>query len=378
MKMICHNLLFLALALLLVLLPCNTHSFSFMASTSSRIPDTSSNPTATSVPPAPQLLQFTEPTTNVSVVLVGSMHYNPSSVKLAEDTITSLAEKDMLGSVVVESCDIRWNKTRELYDDKPLLKKFLNNEMRTACDVAVSFDRPVVLGDQRINITSDALKANLKQTALDLITPPTGWKRFGKELGQAWDETVPFGGSTGYLNAFSFLDPRLLLVLPISLLKYPLSFLVRDPLPTSIAMSILFAFSYYDDPMTMDDLLTGSVPISDYVLSVAIAVLETVVFARLLLKPLLAERNVLLAQSILEQCRIYGGSVGTEAKTNSGWFDFLSKPTSAQRSASEIIYAPESQSSDKDNPETGPKVVVAVLGMAHCNGIMKLLKESRI
>ena len=369
-----HHLQSLASALLLVLLSHPALSFSLMASNAPRrIPDTSSN-TPTAVPPAPQLLQFTEPTTNVTVVLVGAMHYNPSSVKLAQDTITTLAEKNMLGSVVVESCDIRWNKTKELYDDKPLLKKFLNNEMRTACDVAVSFDRPVVLGDQRINITTDALKANLKQTILDLVTPPAGWKRFAEEVKQAWDETVPFGGPGGYLSAFSFLDPRLLLVLPISLVKYPLSFLVRDPLPTSVGLSILFAFSYYDDPMTMDDVLSNSIPLSDYLLSVAIAVLETVVFARLLLKPLLAERNVLLAESILEQCRIYENS---EAKTNSGWFDFLSKPATAMTSRSEVIYAPESPSSS-ENAGNDPKVVVAVLGMAHCNGIMRLLKEQRI
>ena len=368
-----HNLLTLALALLQILSSHTVLSFSFLTPSASRSFGISSgNPTA--VPPAPQLLQFTEPTTNVTVVLVGAMHYNPSSVKLAEDTITTLAEKNMLGSVVVESCDIRWNKTMELYDDKPLLKKFLNNEMRTACDVAVSFDRPVVLGDQRINITTDALKANLKQTALDLVTPPTGWKRFAKDVKQAWDETVPFGGPGGYLNAFSFLDPRLLLVLPISLVKYPLSFLVRDPLPTSIAMSILFAFSYYDDPMTVDDIMSNSVPLSDYVLSIAIAVLETVVFARLLLKPLLAERNVLLAQSILEQCRIYESS---DAKTSPGWFNFLSNPTISQTPSSEIIYAPESSPS---SPKVGneSKVVVAILGMAHCNGIMRLLKEQRL
>jgi hypothetical protein len=376
-----NNLHFMTtILLLLVLLPHHSESFSFPAPRIFSTLDTSSDNSAAVVPPAPQLLQFVEPTTNVTVVLVGAMHYNPSSVQLATDTITTLGENNMLGSVVVESCDIRWNKTKELYNDRPLLKLFLNNEMRTACDLAVSFDRPVVLGDQRINITSNALKESLKQTALDLLTPPKGWQRFASEIKEAWEDTVPFGGPGGYLGAFSFLDPRLLLVLPISLVKYPLSFLVRDPFPTSIAMSFLFAFSYFDDPTTMDEIITSSVPVSDYFLSFAIAVLETVVFARLLLKPLLAERNVLLAQSILEQCKIYGGSKGTIESKNSGWLSLFAKPAATQTPtmpSSEIVYAPESPTATKQ-PFKDTMVVVAVLGMAHCNGIMKLLKEKRV
>jgi hypothetical protein len=328
------------------------------------------------VPPAPQLLQFTEPQTNVTVVLVGAMHYNPASVKLTEDTIRSLGNRNMLGSVIVESCDIRWNKTMQLYNEKPLLKRILNNEMRTASDIAVSYDRPVVLGDQRINITTDALKSSLKQTVTDLVTPPTGWVRFADEVGQAWKETVPLGGD-GYLSAFSFFDPRLILVLPISLVKYPLSYLVRDPVPTSIVLSSLFALSYFDDPHTMDELMSSSVPLSDYVLSFVVAFLETAVFARLLLKPLLAERNVLLAQSILEQCKLYSST--TKAAADPGWFGFFAKPNvNKSAPAVEVIYAPESPSMQSSSLDGDQKVVVAVLGMAHCNGIMKLLKEQRV
>ena len=72
-----------------------------------------------------------------------------------------------------------------------------------------------------------------------------GWKRFADEVRQAWRETVPLGGE-GYLGAFSFFDPRLLLVLPISLVKYPLSFLARDPVPTSVVLLSLFALDFLD------------------------------------------------------------------------------------------------------------------------------------
>ena len=327
---------------------------------------------------AAQLLKFTEPRTNVTVVLVGAMHYNPTSVQLAMDTIQDLGKKNKLGSVVVESCDIRWNKTAELYNEKPYLKKLLDNEMRTACDVAFSFNRPTVLGDQRINITVDALKASLKQTFQDLVSPPTGWKRFGEEVSKAWEETVPLGGE-GYLNAFSFLDPRLLLVLPISLVKYPVSFLVRDPFPTTIALSLLALLSYTDDPVTVQALIEGEVPLSDWIFSFVVAFLETAVFARLLLKPLLAERNKILARSIVEQCKIYKRE--KDDSIRGGWFGLFSnqfKAASKQRSdATEVVYAPGSPIDVM--PSGGDeKVVVAILGMAHCNGIMKLLKEEKV
>jgi hypothetical protein len=337
---------------------------------------------ATAVPAALQLLQFQEPQTNVTVVLVGAMHYNPASIQLAENTILYLGRQDKLGSVIIESCDIRWNKTAELYEEKPFLKTILKNEMRTACDVALSFDRPVVLGDQRINITSDALKSSLQQTLRDLVSPPTGWKRFIDEVQDAWEETQLQGGK-GYLSAFAFLDPRLLLVLPVSLIKYPLAFLVRDPLPTSIVLTLFAALFYVDDSSAMQEsIMNDKIPLSDWPRVFSFAGLETAVFARLLLKPLLAVRNEILAKSILDQCKLYANTGEKVQPKTTGWLDkFLPKkntsPISTEEAATNIIYVPGSPSATVSDQEQD-RVVVAVLGMAHCNGIMKLLKERRV
>jgi hypothetical protein len=255
--------------------------------------------------------------------------------------------------------------------------------------VALSFDRPVVLGDQRINITVDALKASLKQTLMDVVSPPMGWKRLVDDVQGAWEETQIQGGK-GYLSAFAFLDPRLLLVLPVTLIKYPLSYLVRDPLPTSIFLSLFAALSYVDDSSAMQDLIMNDqVPVSDWIWSFLFAGLETVVFARLLLKPLLAERNQILAKSILDQCKLYAVNTGEKQppKTTTGWFDnFLTKKntspimstTTSDAATDVIIYAPGSPAVATVVSDQTDKVVVAVLGMAHCNGIMKLLKEQRV
>lgn len=346
-----------------------------------------------------QILEFQEPKTNVTVVLVGAMHYNPSSIQLATSTINELGQNNALGSVVVESCDIRWNKTLALYSKFPLLKKFLTNEMISSCELTIEeYNRPVILGDQRINITSKALKDSFKETIDDLTSPPEGWKRFANSVQTAWEETVPFGGE-GYLNAFAFLDPKLLLVLPVSLIKYPLSFLVRDPLPTMVAFSVLFGLNYLESSSSSMDILmdtSSEVPLSDWIISLGLAVLETAVFARLLLKPLLAERNQILAKSILQQCQLNAPTSlvttpvtqeeeeETKSKTTPfAWFESVfskqdkSTNTSLKTSTTEIVYAPGSSDPSKSNYGED-KVVVAVLGMAHCNGIKKLLKEQLV
>lgn len=58
----------------------------------------------------PQILSFIEPKTNVNVVLVGAMHYNPWSISLASNTVKNLGNADLLHSIIVESCEDRWKK----------------------------------------------------------------------------------------------------------------------------------------------------------------------------------------------------------------------------------------------------------------------------
>jgi hypothetical protein len=177
-----------------------------------------------------------------------------------------------------------------------------------------------------------------------------------------------------------------LLVLPISLIKYPLAFLVRDPISTSVVLTVFGALFYVDDSNAMQETLTmnDKYPIADWIWSFSFAALETAVFARLLLKPLLAVRNEILAKSILDQCKLYArsGTGEKQPKKTTGWFDnFLPKKNTSPMSttsdaATDVIYVPDSPAATVSNQED--RVVVAVLGMAHCNGIMKLLKERRV
>ena len=132
-------------------------------------------------------------------------------------------------------------------------------------------------------------------------------------------------------------------------------------------------------------------------------------FARIFLKELLVDRNQLLARNILEQCRIYQQDPNTLATTksdsrrswgtifravlgrSSGHDDAIQSDNRRSKrpmfeDSFEIIYADEGRSSgpSSDTASTGSrtkngkKAIVAVLGMAHCNGIARLLREELV
>jgi pheromone shutdown protein TraB len=333
---------------------------------------------------AAQLLVFREPTTNVTVKLVGSMHYNPTSIQLAEQTIECLAKDGILGSVIIESCDIRWETTTDMH---PILKKLLKSEMRGACDMAIAYNRPVVLGDQRINITLDKLKAGLKETIMDLASPWNGgWPRLYANITQAAVDALPVGEA--YLNPTAFFDPKLLLAAPLSLVKYPLSYLIKSPLSTiGVLMTLLLVDSFGTD--SYDTIPINEITVIDWIESLTILCLEVCIFSRIFVKELLAERNVILARSILDQCKLYSSSVGiTQPPSTNWWSSFLQssklqQQISYQYQDNEIVYVPNSIQSGvprtiSSAEESQERTVVAVLGMAHCNGIMKLLMEQRV
>lgn len=309
---------------------------------------------------ATQLLEFIEPETNVRVKLVGAMHYNPTSIALARDTVQSLAEANQLGSVIIESCDVRYESAQ---NSSAFLQKLLQSEMRAACDVAVAYDRPVVLGDQRINITVDKMKAAFKETIIDLAQPPFGWQRIFNNITEAWQAgAAPSVSDNEYLETNAFLDPRLLIAAPISFFKYPLSYLVKSPIPTITVLTLLFVTDSTGTATTPEQLGW-----SDVVASLSFALFESAVFARIIFKEILAERNDILADSILAQCRIYAA----KGQQKQGWFGTSFGATPQQ--ADDIMYVPDTNNGIQFRKGDDDKTVVAILGMAHCNGIKKLL-----
>ena len=302
-----------------------------------------------------QILDFIEPTTGVSVKLIGTMHYNPASIKLAEDTINKLEAEGKLGSIIIESCDIRWNATLE----NDLVKSALQSEMRAAHDLGLFYNRPVVLGDQRINVTVNKLTEGAKEAVVDLFNPIGGWGRLYRSIAAARTVAVPFGEN--YLGLDSFFDPKLLGASPVSLIKYPLSYIVRSPI-FGVALIAFVFLTELSDVSEGSSFLTTPESASDLLVSVFFSFLETIIFARIFLKELLAERNEVLAINILEQCKNY------QSGDKNTLFSLLQSNRDKSNGA---IYAKDSV---VGKPEKN-KTVVAVLGLAHCNGIKKIMTD---
>lgn len=242
--------------------------------------------------------------------------------------------------------------------ENDLVRTALQSEMRAAHDLGLLYQRPVVLGDQRINVTIDRLTEGAKEAIVDLFQPIGGWGRLFQNINEARKEAVPAGDK--YLGIKSFFDPDLLFAAPVSLVKYPLSYMVKSPFVGIIVLSLIILLggseasdaSVFSEPTSTSDLLV----------SAFVSFLETVVFARIFLKELLAERNDVLAKNILEQCKNY------QTGKSNGWTLFQSTTDKSNGA----VYARDSVAG---KPEEG-KTVVAVLGLAHCNGIKKILTDN--
>lgn len=191
----------------------------------------------------------------------------------------------------IESCDQRWNQTLE----NELARNALQSEMRAAHDLGMEYGRPVVLGDQEINITVAQLKNGAKEAVLDMLQPFNGgWGRLYDSISEARKEAVPVGEQ--FLGIDSFFDPKLLAAAPVSLIKYPLSYMVKSPVFAGVVTALVILGGVdSSDALTLSDGMTAT----DLLESLFLSVLETIIFARVFLKELLAERNVVLATNIV-------------------------------------------------------------------------------
>lgn len=241
------------------------------------------------------------------------------------------------------------------------LRLVLDNEMQAAAEAGEAFGLPVVLGDEEIEAVDKRMKDTFKQTVKDILNPfDGGWASISEDLKTAWIEAVDPSWSTRwddrkdsemntlattgdqYLNAFDLLDTELLLAAPMSFIRYPLAIIIKTPLQ-GVALVALLSFLTLHGPA---ELLANNAAllsqesttdiIIDTVGGLGAFALETVLLGRVFLTVLLLERNEVLAKNIRSECVR------------------LSKDRS------------------RDD-----KVCVAVLGMAHCNGVKKILCKAK-
>ena len=130
------------------------------------------------------VLRVTDAASRRPVVLVGTMHYNPRSIKLVRDVIQREGEAGSLSSVCVELCDARWNTT-DAYLDRwartDMLKRMLvEDEFLAAAETSRGFGLSVKLVDQSIGDTVRRLGELTTLTLSELLQPVGAYCRLGK------------------------------------------------------------------------------------------------------------------------------------------------------------------------------------------------------
>ena len=304
----------------------------------------------------PQTLLFRDPVSGVCVHLVGTMHYNPHSVRRAEYLVQKYCQEDQLESLVLESCPTRWMNIQQKHPPGSLLRGVLDNEFQASFEAALEHlpklqpvlaDEDIDANDKRVN---DVFLSSLKDYANPL---GGGWTRISEDLLRGYKESIDPRSCEGtgtedaeYLDALDLLDPGLAAGAPVSLLRYTTSSLVRKPLKGTLLLVWIGGLVYL--LLTRVGFADGGVTL---VLSSVFGFLMSLslgipLLGRVFLFALLGERNVILAKNIRKECL---------------------------RIATEAVTRDDANNESRDNCDP---VCVVILGLAHCNGVKRELSLS--
>ena len=302
-----------------------------------------SRPALKALTAGPAVVRVRDYKTDCNVVLVGSMHYNPHSCDVARAVINEEASKGELRAVGIESCPSRWKQTQEFQPAGSIWRTICDNEMQTAADAAEDAGVEFLLLDATVEETALRIPQLIVSTLMDIFTPWTGgWRRVRDDIDAGLAQTDGGDGTTA-----AMLEPRLLLGAPFSFVRYPLSLIARNPLigllVAGVSIAPIFLFSRELSEAIAVGGYTAALP-SDWATTEAIsgclallcalgfAALELVVLSRVLLVAILEERNFVMARNIRKA-------------------GFAARPGGS---------------------------VVAVMGLGHCAGVAKLIRDSRV
>mmetsp|Transcript_8764 Transcript_8764/g.18979 ORF Transcript_8764/g.18979 Transcript_8764/m.18979 type:complete len:328 (-) Transcript_8764:360-1343(-) len=278
--------------------------------------------------PSRGIVRLVEKTSGTNVLLVGTMHYNPASSALAASTIHQEAEADRLRAVLIELCASRWNSSNaKRWTRARTFKRFaLEDEFQVAFEAADDVGLDVELADQPVEETVERIRQVLQQTANDMFTLD-GWRNIVGDVRGACLRMQ--AADIGIRLPDMLSDFALLLGAPVALIRYPLA----SPTLFTGLLGVFAALSPLINYLDTDGANAGPLETS---VEVAVTLVMTMLLARVVLVALIEERNAVLAAKILEACRrppmrAAGGAAG------------------------------------------GAESVVAVMGMVHVNGVVRLL-----
>mmetsp|Transcript_21268 Transcript_21268/g.30098 ORF Transcript_21268/g.30098 Transcript_21268/m.30098 type:complete len:477 (-) Transcript_21268:65-1495(-) len=390
-----------------------------------------------------QVLRLKDPQSGRPIILVGCMHYNPVSIQKSQRIVQELANQNKLYAVLVESCPSRWSKATEflqqLEQTKVLKQVFdvvLPNEMRAAATIAQTYDRPVILGDQNIELTGSRVKECFQRTIKDITHIqhyPQGLLSIGSDVRYSFsilmrsfgltgttkqDKDIEYHDNKSQLSLYpDYFDLALLASMPFSFVRYPLGIALRNPLffggivllltfldQTPSALWTMIMASTAGDVVldattstymtttstaaTMTDdvslsilsvLLDDSNPLS-WIATLMVAALEVLIFGRVLAMPILAERDVILAQSIVSvatNTNSYPLQEEKEGQSDDDKENEVQQQLMMATGKDIVPYFTSERLMDNKNDEddTKDQALVAILGMAHCNGVKKIILE---
>ena len=375
-----------------------------------------------------QVLSFKEPLSGVTVKIIGSMHYNPYSIELAENVIENAARSNRLGAVVIESCNTRWknmtptstlssSSSSSSSSSLPLLtseiilnsaksiktqfqsnmKKLLKNEMKASFDMANKYQIPTILGDQNIEETGKRAKNIVATTLSDLIRPYNGgWVNIYKNLKNDFQKSYPTAvtGITTenltlsssnsvtlpsvtnqYIGLKDMFDLKLISGAPIAITKYILALIFKVP-SIGILLLLLIYFTVTDTNIVNADDILSTKPIFDIYGFTNIFTGYDDIYSTKDLMENFTDYFLSTCFTVLETVflgRIFLSSLLVDRNQvlarNIRDTCFYIKSNNNNNTL--INTNPNIDSSNNNNN----KEVIVVLGMAHCNGVRYLLEN---
>lgn len=273
------------------------------------------------------------------------MHYNPHSISKVSSILRTYGTSNRLGSVAIELCEKRWRNTKKIQPEGSRLRRILDSEFQTAAELAEVYSDEgdtgavvrVVLADEDIEEGDKRVEASVASTLKDLLDPNVGWKAIADDITGGYRRSVPPPDGLGYLSTKDLFDVDMLKSAPTAIFRYVSAFVVKKPLKGSLVLlwlALLLGYGLIDGVGDLSTTEGIKAVLEGLVGGLALnVVLGVPLLGRVLLVTLLADRNVVLAGRVEEEC---------ERLEREG---------------------------------RGDKVCVVVLGLAHCNGVKRLLCE---
>ena len=275
------------------------------------------------------VLSLVDQKTRARVTLVGTVHFNPASIALAAETVKEVAADGSLYAVALETCPSRWNTTMQQQPAGSPLRSLLDNEMQAAAEAGIALGAETILADQPIEETSSRLIRLFGVTLLDLATPWNGgWSRITRDIRDGYTQVIA-SGSAGPIDGARRVferatEPSLVAGTPIAFGRYLLAFAVTSPALFGLLIATTVYYAYYFGLIGADagaiTAVTLTADASNPIATIGdgkilvdarpvivFQLLQWVIYARVFLIGLLDERNRVLARNI-RRAAAEGGS----------------------------------------------------------------------